>query len=836
MKHIVTYALFLVTFLLSSRPAGAQLRSPDDFLPHQLGETFTPHHLLVDYMEHVAANSPNVQLTEYGRTWEQRPLLLAYVSTPENLARLDDIRRNNLRRAGVESGSTNPDLDLAIVWLSFSVHGNEAAGSESSMAVIYELANPANARTQEWLRNTIVIIDPSINPDGYSRYTHWYRGIANRFPDPHAQTWEHLEPWPGGRANHYLFDLNRDWAWQTQVESQQRIDRYHQWLPHIHVDVHEQGYNSPYYFAPAARPFHPYITEWQRRFQVEIGKNNARYFDAEGWLYFTRERFDLFYPSYGDTYPTYNGAIGMTYEQGGIRAGRAIITENGDTLTLRDRILHHKTTTLATVETASRNAAALIQNFDKYYNNARSNPPGAYKTFVIKGDNPAGRLRAFCALLDRNRIAYERAGRSASLSGYDYTEGKEVSFKVESGDLLISAYQPHGVMAQILLEPEAELEDSLTYDITAWALPYAYGLQAFATTQRLGGDGAFQLASPAIPSASARPYAYLGEWEALSDAGFLAALMREGITVRCASEPFSIEGQSYQPGTLVVLRADNQDLGDRFFRTVSEIAAANQKALTTVSTGFSDRGHDLGSNVMRVLHKPNIAVLSGEGTSSLSFGQVWYFFEQNLGYPVSMVPADNFQRIRLDDFNLLIMPEGRYRLSEAATEKLGEWISGGGRLIAIGSALNSLSGAKGFALKRKANGNGNGDDNDELNDYSSQERRYISQAIPGAVIAVDIDNTHPLGYGLSRRFFSLKDNEQAFAKLERGWNVGTLGDELQISGFAGAKARENIKNTMVFGVENKGRGSITYLSDNPLFRAFWENGKFLFSNAVFMVE
>ena len=226
--------------------------TPDAFLPHAVGDKFTPHHMVVDYFQYVAANSDRVQLMEYGRTNEERPLELAFVSTPENLARLEEIRLNNLRRAGLEPGEPVDD-GIAIVWLSFSVHGNEASGSESSMPVLYALAH-TGGKADEWLKHTVVILDPSINPDGYSRYTEWNRRTAATQMNTDIQSWEHREPWPGGRTNHYLFDLNRDWAWQTQVESRQRIAQYNRWLPHIHADFHEMGYTSPYYFAPAAQP------------------------------------------------------------------------------------------------------------------------------------------------------------------------------------------------------------------------------------------------------------------------------------------------------------------------------------------------------------------------------------------------------------------------------------------------------------------------------------------------------------------------------------------------------------------------------------------------------
>ncbi len=812
--------------------APAQLQSPDLFLPHKLGATFTPHHLLVEYVRHVAENSPNVQLVEYGRTWEGRPLLLAFVSKPENLAQLEAIRENNLRRAGLLAGEPDPAFDRALVWLSFSVHGNEAAGSESAMAVLHELADPNNRRTQPWLDSTVVIIDPAINPDGYSRYTHWYRGIAPPTPNPAPETVEHREPWPGGRTNHYYFDLNRDWAWQTQQESRHRIEQYAQWLPHVHVDVHEQGYNNPYYFAPAARPYHSYITQWQRDFQYTVGKNNARYFDREGWLYFTRERFDLFYPSYGDTYPTYNGAIGMTYEQAGIGAGRAVLTDNGDTLTLYDRIRHHQTTALATVEVSARNAGALIRNFGAYYRQARNNPEGRFKSFIISGNNPPERLRAFTALLDRNHIQYGRVGRATSIRAFDYRSGGQSTIDVDRSDLVISAYQPRSVLAQILLEPEAELEDSLTYDITAWSLPYAYGLEAYASSERL-------FVEPDTETPTARPefqpdaYAYLAHWRGLDNARFLSSLLNAGLTVRYATSAFTVEGQSFDPGALVITRADNRHRGE-LAKVLRKLAAEHRQELISVQTGFADQGPDLGSNAMVIIEKPEIALLHGEPTSAYSCGQIRYFLERDLGYPCGLLTIEALSDLEPGRYNTLILPEGYYRWEEKTLERLSDWVSAGGRLIAIGYANRYLLGRQGFELSLKPGAAPENNEEEPQLDYAGQERRDISSMIPGAIFKVNIDPTHPLAFGQSDLYFSLKTNELAFEPLNRGNNVGLLGDEDNVaSGFAGYQAREKLKNTLVLGRQQRGEGDLVYWIDNPLFRAFWENGKFFFSNALF---
>lgn len=830
--------------MLSSLSSYGQLQSPDEFLPHQLGEQFTPHYMLVDYMQHVADNSPNAQLVQYGMTNEKRPLLLLYISTPENLAQLDDIRENNLKRTGMMAGEPDPSLDRALVWISCSVHGNEASGAESSMPTAYALANPDNPQTQEWLKNTVVVLDPSINPDGYSRYTHWYRRNAHSIPNPDPRSAEHSEPWPGGRVNHYLFDLNRDWAWQTQVESQARLKMYHQWMPHIHVDLHEQGYNSPYYFAPAARPYHKYITDWQVNFQKEIGQNHAKYFDRNGWLYFTRQVFDLLYPSYGDTWPTFNGAIGMTYEQaGGGSAGRTVLLQNGDTLTLMDRIMHHHTSSLSTIEVSSVNAQRLIDNFATFYQNNLNNPQGEYKTYIIKGSNATDKLKAFCKLMDKNKIQYGKASNSRTLNAFNYQNGETERVSVETTDLVISAYQPKAVLVQTLLDPDTYVEDSLTYDITSWVLPYAYGLEAYASTDRLSVDVGYDFPAYNGPSdVNNGTYAYLAPWESLNDAQYLSALLKEGIKVRYATERFRHSNTDYKAGTLVITRADNRKMGDRFHSTVVRLAAEFEQPITPVNTGMVQEGSDFGSRDMQLIETPKVAVISGEGTSSNSFGQLWYYFEQDVNYPFHAIEAENLGSVDLSAYDVLIMPEGFYRLGNGELSKISSWVSGGGRLIAVGSSVRKLQDKEGFALTRYASESAKNEakrqsDQEQLDnrfkDYAGSQRRSVSSYNPGSIVQLDLDETHPLAFGLFEPYFSLKTNSLVYEPLKNAWNIGIVNKDPIITGFMGYKLKEEVKQSVAFAVENKGRGAVIYLVDNPLFRSFWENGKMLFSNALF---
>ncbi|MDN5203982.1 M14 family metallopeptidase [Fulvivirgaceae bacterium BMA10] len=845
---------YLATFLLAwlcsiSLTAHTQnkLQSPKEFLGYELGERFTRHHQVMDYFKHVAQVSSNIKFTQYGETYEHRPLTLAFIASPENFAKLEDIRKNNLRLAGQENG-TGSSEKIAIVWLSYNVHGNESVGTEAAMATLYDLADPNNERTRQWLKNTVVIIDPCINPDGRERYVNWYNSFGNTPYNPNPDSKGHHEPWPGGRANHYLFDLNRDWAWLTQKESLKRIKVYNEWLPHVHVDFHEQGVNSPYYFAPAAEPFHEVITDWQREFQVTIGKNHAKYFDQNGWLYFTREVFDLLYPSYGDTYPTFNGAIGMTYEQGGSgRAGLGIITNDEDTLTLKDRIAHHYTSGLSTVEISSINGDRLVEEFEQYHKSAISNPRGKYKSYVIKGNNESDKLNSLKRLLDLHKIRYGTPGATRSYKGYNYISRSNESFSTDPTDIVISAYQPKSNFVRSLFEPEAKLSDSITYDITAWAIPYSFGLNAYAVTERINTNSNTGQKDFLKSDINGKPYAYLAKWNNLKDVKWLSYLLKKGVKVRFADEAFEMDGRRFEAGSLIITRRGNEGLGKDFDQIVQESASLFERSVYGAKTGFVSKGKDFGSNSVNYLRAPKIAVLSGESVSSLSFGEIWHYFEQQIAYPVTVLDTDYFNAVDLSKYDVLIIPNGFYSriFSKEKLLEVKSWIRHGGRLILIGSALSSFVDKEGFNLSRyadedeKEDKEKSGEELDKkqrLEPYANRERSSISQVITGSIFKATMDNSHPLGFGYPSHYFTLKLNSAHYAYLSDGWNVSVITDPSALtSGFAGNLALNNMKESLVFGVEDMGQGAVVYLVDNPLFRAFWQNGKLLFSNAVFMV-
>lgn len=836
-RFFFSFLLLLITGI-----SFAQLKSPEEFLGYKIGSRYTPHFKLVNYFNHVAANS-NIKLEQYGETNEGRPLLLAFISSSDNMKNLEAIRINNLRLANLakDKAAATEENAPAIVWLSYNVHGNETSSSEASMLALYALVDPSNTKTSEWLKNTLVIIDPCLNPDGRDRYVNWFNSVVGKDMNPKRIAREHREPWPGGRTNHYNFDLNRDWVWQTQVETQHRLKMYMKWMPQVHVDYHEQGINNPYYFAPAAEPFHEVITSWQRDFQTTIGRNHAKYFDRNGWLYFTKTRFDLFYPSYGDTYPIYNGSIGMTYEQGGIGAGLGVINSEGDTLTLADRAEHHFTTSLSTVEISSMNANKLIKEFHKYFNDAVSNGVGEFKTYIIKSDaRNMERIEKLVQLLDKNGIQYN-TGSGASGKGFNYISGREETFTAGNNDIVIPSQQPRSAMVKVLFEPKSKLSDSATYDITAWSLPYAYGVNTFATKEKIAAGSAWP--APGKVNNPETEYGYVIPWNGVKTVKTVGRLLQKGIVVRYSDQPFEINGNKFDRGAIIILKTSNNKFGKNLWQKVKEVADADNIRLYPVTSGFVDKGFDFGSDMVHVLKAPRVTLVTGDGIGSNAAGEIWYFFEQQLDYPVTLINVADIARANWNEIDVLIMPDGNYRFlsSKEDLDNFKAWINRGGRVVALEGAVLQMAKAE-MGIKQKKVEDINKDKKDSgntyaaLKSYEDRERDAISETTPGSIWKVQLDNTNPLAFGYPDYYYTLKQDDTVYEFMKEGWNVGVIKKQNQIAGFVGATLQSRLKDGLLFALVRMGNGSISYLADDVLFRNFWENGKLMFCNAVFFTE
>ncbi|WP_370476743.1 M14 metallopeptidase family protein [Tamlana flava] len=804
------------------------IQSPSEFLGYELGTTFTRHHQIVDYYKYLAAQFPErIKLKQYGGTYENRPLYVVYLSSEKNIKSLEDIRKNNLQNAGIIDGDAT-DNGISIIWLSYNVHGNEASSSEASMKTIYILLKDK----QDWLKNTVVIIDPCLNPDGRDRYVNWYNSIARRPYNTNPQANEHIEPWPSGRSNHYFIDLNRDWAWATQVETQCRLKVYNKWLPHIHVDFHEKTSNN-YYFAPAAEPYHEIVTDWQRNFQTEIGKNHSKYFDKEGWLYYTGEKFDLFYPSYGDTYPTYLGAIGMTYEQPGHgRSGLGIAQPDGSILTLTDRILHHTTTGLSTIEMASKHAKKLNMGFKKFFDT----PDLKYKSYVLQGNED--KIKSLKKLLDIHEIKYGSCSEK-KVRGYNYFEASNGTVSTTERDLVVSTNQPKGKIIKVLFEPKAKLSDSLTYDITAWSIPYAYGLKTIASTKQVHSHT--NTSKKINNEINKSAVGYILNWKHLEDAKFLASLIKQKIKVRFTEKPIKIEGEMFSRGSLLMLRGDNKKF-ENFDDHILNTANTCERKITPVLSGFNINGPDLGSPSIKLVKTPKIAILSGNKLESLNYGAFWHFFEKELNYPVTSVLASNFNQFDLEKYNIVILPSGNYKsiFNEDCIKKLHSWIKGGGKVIAIKGAIKVFANEKGFALKPKKSEKEikkEKDSTTNLIPYSNRERENISYSISGSILKTEVDQTHPLAFGYSDTYFTLKLGNENYNLLGgKNYNVAYINQPKVVSGFTGSKLLKSLESSLVFGEEKLDKGSVIYMIDDVLFRSFWENGKLFMANAIFFTN
>lgn len=829
----VAFSLFITTFSVF-----AQLKTPSEFIPNY-GKQISYYHQVEDYFKYLTEQSQYIKKQNYGATNEQRDLNVYYVSTPENLANLEQIRNNNLASIGLGENKNQTVNDKIIVWISFNVHGNEFAGTESALTVAYELLNPSNESTKQWLKNTVVILDPCINPDGYSRYGNWLREISGKKTHPGLYDREHMEVWPGGRYNHYLFDLNRDWAWQTQIESQQRIKLYNQWMPQVHTDVHEMSYNSPYFFPPAAEPLHEFIEQYQKDFHNVLGKNISQKFDKQNWMYNTRERFDLFYPSYGDTYPTYNGAVGLTLEQGGIGAGREVTMENGASVTIKDRLTHHATAVLTVIESAASEKDVLLKGFRDFHNNARKKAKGVYNTYVLKNN---AKLEQLTEMLKKNEIEFSYADAAASASGFHYQNKKTESFKIEPNDLIIKADQPRSVLAQVLFEPNQKLNDSLSYDITAWALPLAYGIEGYAVKNALAikTKAKIETIQKTVPESV---YAFYVPWNNRTSAQVVSLLHQANIKVRSAMKKAVFGTISIEPGGLIISRADNPKTAD-FEKTVSEIIKIKSD-YSFITTGFSTNSKDIGSENFILLKAPKVLMLSGKGVVSTEFGATWYYFDETISYPVSIVETSNFNRVKLYNYNTLILSDGNYDFSDDQKKQIDDWVKNGGKVIAMSNAISLFQDREGYALSLFASKEDKEKSEKEQKeielkkrflDFEGSERRDISGSIPGAIIENKLDKSYPLAFGLGNTYFSLKSNERSYSLLKSAINVAYIPKNYISYGFVGNDIKKKLDETVSFAVDKRGDGKVIYMMDNPLFRGFWENGILLFSNSLFLVK
>lgn len=833
------WALVLLSLLTQPLPAQQPLPSPADVLGWELGERFTDVAGVHRYFQALADASPLVSVHGYGESWEGRPLIQVLVASEAHRSRLDAILEANRELADPDTPPARAAAIVAdnpaVVYLSYGVHGNESSSSEAAMWTAWDLVRDA-PEVAGVLDSVVVVIDPVLNPDGRDRYVQFYRSARAKEPNPDPRAREHREPWPGGRTNHYYFDLNRDWTWMSQAETRARLATWSRWTPQVHVDFHEMSWQSSYFFFPAAEPFNPIYPastlEWGRRF----GEANAAVFDRNGWLYFTGESYDHFYPGYGDTWPALLGAIGMTYEQaGGGFAGLAVERPDGTVLTLRDRATHHRATGQATLATAAAGRTRLLEDFAAFH---RTVDEGQPDYLLVPGED-GSRAEALVSLLLEQGVAVERAGQPFGVSARPHP-GWAPRSDFPAGTYRVRARQPRGRLAVTLLQPETRLDATYSYDISAWSLPYGFGVEAHAASGGADGGGWTPVGERPAPTPGA-----LGPDGAT--AGYLVRpafeawpgvvrFLAEGGRVRVMPDTFRLAGEAYPRGTFFLPRGLNPDLEERVRQ------AALAALVAGAPTGLSDSGPDLGTGRAGDLVLPRVALLSGEGTSSGSMGAHAYFLEQRLGLPFDAVETSNVSGMDLADYDVILVPAasglGR-TLGDQGREALLEWVRGGGTLVAVGSGAFEVGRWVEVAARMATPPDEALEVARALRTREERELERWESQTPGTVLQVWLDEGHFLAFGAAAEgtpgalfVLSTGSSFEPGAGFE---SVAHFPDQVdKVSGVIGEATLDRLRQSTWLLRHGMGGGQVVLFADDPLYRMMWYAGFQPFTNAVLL--
>lgn len=809
-----------------------RIPKPEEVVYHQVGEWHITHDRLVNYMKAIDAASDRVNLELMGLSYESRPQVLLIITSPENHARLEEIRQQHIKLTDPAlSGSVDISQMPIVVYIGHSIHGNEASGANASLLSAYYLAAAKGAAIDDLLKNTVILFDPSFNPDGLQRFSTWanQHKSKNLVADPASR--EFNEVWPGGRFNHYWFDLNRDWLPAVHRESQNRLKWFHHWKPNILTDHHEQGSDATFFFQPGVPSrVNPITPLKNQELTAKLGKFHAAYLDKIGSLYFTKESYDDFYYGKGSTYPDVNGAIGILFEQASSR-GHLQETDNG-LLSFPFTIRNQFTATLSTLEGARQLRTEFLQWQRDFYTTAMKEAAASTVKGYVYG-SPVDKTKSaiFTEMLLRHQIQVYEAGKTTLVNGVNYDP---------SNAYYVPAEQPQYRLIQAIFSKTLEYKDSLFYDITAWTLPLAFGLtySELNATQAMGLSGGKKLTqAPGLAGSvdGKSEYAYLFAWDEFYAPRALYELQEAGVLTKVATTPFetSVAGKprKFQPGTILVpVRLQRMD-SDKLFDILKRVALSNGIEVMGVSTGASLSGSDLGSRNFAVTEKPRIAMIVGTGANPTDAGEVWHLLDQRFNIPATHLEQGMFNQADLTRYNTLVMVGGRY--STINKDKLRQWVEEGGTLILTEEAITwaqqvGLS-TVGFKRARPAT------DSATVTPYADLAQIRGAQSMSGAIFSADFDPTHPLAYGYGGKSVSLFKANSVFLEIPKNRNAAPFqyGKAPLQSGWLSQQNYAALKNSAAVVVNAVGGGRVINIADNPNFRAFWLGGTKLMMNAIF---
>ncbi len=807
--------------------------TPEQFFGFQVGEWHLSPDQLYAYLERLDALSDRIAIRPMGRTVEQRPVLLLVITDPKLHQDLEHIREVHLRLSDPSVPAPPIENMPVVVWMGYSVHGNEASGSNAAALVAYHLAASRSAETTDQLRHAVVLLNPSINPDGLQRFASWVN--ANRgqqvVPSPYSR--EHQEPWPGGRGNHYWFDLNRDWMPLVHPESRARIESYYAWRPNLLTDHHEMGTNATFFFQPGVPTRdHPLVPAGVLELTTKLAAFHGEALDRIGSLYYTREGFDDFYVGKGSSYPDITGGVGILFEQASSR-GHAQESPRG-TVTFPFAIRNQFVASLSSL----RGAVALRSGFLRHQRKAAESALAAAEASPVKayvvgdaGDGPRG--ASFADILVRHQIEVFRNAKAIRSGNIEIAAGH---------GYIIPVRQPQYRLIASLFERRTKFTDSLFYDISSWNLPMAYDLSVIELAsvnpgivgERVGIGAT--LPAPVPPSWDGIAVAL--DWNNVAAPTTVFRLLSAGVPVRVATvafEPMTTTGKKrFEPGTLIVSHTPDAPWLESAKRIVAEASAQDALEAVSIRSGLASSGVDLGSSSFVPLSLPRIALLTGPGASSTDAGEVWHFFDARLRIPITLIGAESLGRTDLNAFNVVIMAGGSFgTIDSIGRSVLSDWVGRGNTLIATEQAAEWAIGAKlSFAVVKRPAARR---DSALVLPYGSEESFRGARATPGAIVEANLDLTHPLSFGLGTSTMPLFKSTNIVFDVPRAPFALPLrfSDRPLLAGYLHADAIRHVSEggSLVVSTIREGRSIV--LSDNPVFRGYWRGTERLLANAVF---
>lgn len=803
--------------------------TPKDIIYHEVGEWHVTHDRLVNYMKAVAAAAPErVKLETMGFTYESRPQVLLVITSARNQQKLETLRQQHLLLSDParSAGLAIDDMPI-VVWIGHSIHGNESSGSNAALLTAYYLAAGQGKAVEDILDHCIILLDPSFNPDGLQRFSTWANQHKSRnlVTDPNSR--EFNEVWPGGRFNHYWFDLNRDWLPVVHKETENRLKWFHYWKPNILTDHHEQGSNATFFFQPGVPSrVNPLTPLENQELTGRLAKYHAQFLDRIGSLYFTKENYDDFYYGKGSTYPDINGAIGILFEQASSR-GHAQQTVNG-ILRFPATIKNQFVTALSTLTGAVALRKDFLEYQRRFYKDAMAEAAAdAVKGYVFGDEKDRGKTAAFLDMLLKQQVAVYELNSDLTQQDKQFKKGSAY---------MVPMRQPQVKVIKAIFENVPVYKDSLFYDITAWNMPLAFGMPVIPVTNTEHGKQVVEhTAYPGTVIGGKSDYAYLLEWNELMSPAALNELQQAGFITKVATNKFTLPVQGGEKrfgyGTIVLSVKMQATGSEGVFNKVTAIAKKYGIDFYSAQTGNAVTGSDLGSSKFVALNKPEIAMITGAGVNATDAGEIWFLLDQRMNITATHLDQAVFNRADIGRYNTIIMAGGNY--NELNKEKLKTWVQNGGSLVLLEEAVvwASQNGINTVNLK-KARQTG---DSVARIDYMEKEQLDGAQQIAGAIFGADADLSHPLAYGYRESKVSFMKANKVF--LEKSKNPYATPyfykDNPLQSGWVSKENALMIRNSAAVVVNTIGAGRIINIADNPNFRAFWLGGAKLMLNAIF---